>query len=119
MQELQAKKKELTEQAGREADLFAACQAGMTARVLALLCAAAEEGGERAVAELANRPSESGFSPIHYAAYHNHSHVVGLLQRHGADLNKTDATGSTALHWACRQGCVGLVESALACRGRT
>lgn len=45
-----------------------------------------------------------------YAAANGHEEIVNLLLEYGADVNKTNEQGSTALHWACLNGHPGIVQ---------
>ncbi|HEV2494341.1 MAG TPA: ankyrin repeat domain-containing protein [Terriglobia bacterium] len=73
-------------------NLIAAVRQGNLERVKALL---------EADCSLANQKDESGATPVHYAAFNGHRHVVRLLVERGADVNSTDSQfGATPAGWA-------------------
>ena len=45
-----------------------------------------------------------------YAAANGHEEIVQVLLEFGADVNKANVQGSTALHWACLNGHVSIVQ---------
>lgn len=49
-------------------------------------------------------PNEQGMTPLHEAAYRSHGPSVQVLLQHGADQNKQNYSGMTALHWAAKNG---------------
>ena len=72
--------------------LIAAAQQGNLERVTAILAA---DGS------LANQKDASGATPVHYAAFNGHRHIVKLLVERGADVNSTDSQfGATPAGWA-------------------
>lgn len=48
-------------------------------------------------------------TPLHWAARHGHSHMVGLLVQHGANPEIRDGEGFTPLHIAAQFGSVPVV----------
>jgi len=53
----------------------------------------------------------SGFSGLHCASYFGIVEIVaGLVQLEGCDINRTDSTSTTALHWATWRGQEGVVK---------
>lgn len=50
-----------------------------------------------------------GKRPIHLAVWYCHIHLVQFFLDHGADINKADHSGHTALHLAALQGCGDIV----------
>ena len=51
-----------------------------------------------------------GWTALHNAADKGYENVAALLLRHGANVNATTSSGMSALHWAARNGHVGLVK---------
>ncbi len=52
-----------------------------------------------------NLGDKGGYSAMMLAASNNHAEIVGLLLKHGADVNQVENTsGWTALIWAAKQG---------------
>ena len=51
-----------------------------------------------------NGSLKQGLRPLHYGAYHNRADVLMLLIRYGAEVNKGDDIGHTALHMAAKHG---------------
>lgn len=49
---------------------------------------------------IVNAQNESGHTPIHIAALHNHLDIVSLLIDHGSDLLIKDNSGWSVLHFA-------------------
>nr|CAB3267273.1 transient receptor potential cation channel subfamily A member 1 homolog [Phallusia mammillata] len=47
-----------------------------------------------------NMQNDAGFTPLHYAVMNQHVEICVLLVDHGADINKCDMDGRTALHLA-------------------
>ena len=47
-----------------------------------------------------NDTDEYGYTPLIEAAIADSTEIAALLLEHGADVNGTDVTGGTALHWA-------------------
>jgi len=45
-----------------------------------------------------------------YAAANGHEEIVRLFLEYGADVNKTNEQGSTAMHWACLNGHANIVQ---------
>lgn len=54
--------------------------------------------------DFVNTPSQVGFAPLHYAAYHNQREAMQLLIDKGADLTLKDNEGYLPLHWAAEKG---------------
>ncbi|BBI16702.1 ankyrin repeat domain-containing protein [Neochlamydia sp. S13] len=54
--------------------------------------------------DFVNTPSQVGFAPLHYAAYHNQREAMQLLIDKGADLTLKDSEGYLPLHWAAEKG---------------
>lgn len=71
------------------------------------------------VADLATNASDlnvrddAGLTPLHLAAAHCHTNVVGLLLDRGARLNPTAKRGATPLHLAAQEGCADAVAMLL------
>ncbi|WP_342265705.1 ankyrin repeat domain-containing protein [Cardinium endosymbiont of Philonthus spinipes] len=88
--------------------------------LFALLCIASEEGWLDVVKKLLSSPGDISaksldinardnastyqWTPLMYAAAGKHSDVVALLIDQGADPNKQDTDGDTALHLVARRG---------------
>ena len=53
---------------------------------------------------------DSGWTALHNAADKGYENVAALLLKHGAKVNDTTSSGMSALHWAARNGHVGLVK---------
>ena len=49
-------------------------------------------------------------TPLHYAAAHDHAHVLSFLLREGANLELADAKNNTPLHYAAGYGRVDIAE---------
>ncbi|MDA9627145.1 ankyrin repeat domain-containing protein [bacterium] len=45
-----------------------------------------------------------------FAAANGHVEIVSLFLEYGADVNKTNDQGSTAMHWACLNGHANIVQ---------
>ena len=76
-------------------NILQAARTGNLARVQELLA------GNPAAAR--DRDGE-GRTPLHLAAEHGHTDVVGFLLADGADVTAATRYGRTALHWAARNG---------------
>lgn len=50
---------------------------------------------------------------MHLVAYWNLGATAEIFIQEGADLSPTDSEGSTPLHWACSNGCVGVAATLL------
>lgn len=57
-----------------------------------------------------NLLNAKGDTPILWAANDNKPHTVQLLIGLGADVNGQNDKGSSALHWACRNGHTEVVK---------
>lgn len=55
----------------------------------------------------------NGASPLHTACEVNDAHIVGLLLRHGADVDETNTSGMTALYYAAGKGLADVVACLL------
>jgi uncharacterized protein len=88
---------------GPKLDLFNACVAGQTARVL-------EE--VRANPALVDAQSSDGWTPLHLAAFFGHAELAKALIEQGAKLEarSSNAMKNTPLHAAAAGGQVRLVE---------
>lgn len=51
-----------------------------------------------------------GWTPAHWASYHNAEAVLALLMRYDADVNARNDRGETPLHWACKNNCARAVR---------
>ena len=58
-----------------------------------------------------NRLDNNGFSPLHYAAYHNRFDILMLLLEQGASCLVRDSYGYQPLHWAAKQGVYAIVRT--------
>jgi len=83
-------------------DLFSAIESGNADSVASILAS-----GVDPVCHMRER-----WIPLHLACYCRHIDVVILLLNHGVDINSKNASGWTALHWACANGgnSKGLIE---------
>lgn len=57
---------------------------------------------------------ETGYTALHFAALHNHTHTLQLLVNHGANVNAHANHNMTPLHVACLKGhnqCVEILAS--------
>lgn len=76
------------------------------------------EAGEKDIAIIllkygahVNRISKQDKSaPIHKAAYHGHSHIIKLLIKNRANIDKFDLEEHTALYIACKEGKLDVVK---------
>lgn len=58
-----------------------------------------------------NTPDSTGNTPLFAACEHRGTiAVLDLLAAHGADFSRTNTSGETALHVACRRGNAGLAS---------
>ena len=46
------------------------------------------------------RAINTGYPPLHWAAWHNAHEAAGLLLKAGADVNAQNDKGFSPLHWA-------------------
>lgn len=78
---------------GARLDIFAACLAGVPARVIELLAS------DRS---LVNSHSQDGWTPLHLAAFFGHKDIAEVLLANGADVHaqSCNALQNTALHAA-------------------
>ncbi|MDP2434887.1 MAG: ankyrin repeat domain-containing protein [archaeon] len=60
-----------------------------------------------------------GWTPIHYAAFHNQPNVARLLMNRGAILNLRDANGLTAYDLALQNSAIGTIEFLAGAMGLT
>ena len=60
-----------------------------------------------------NKPDESGYFPLQWAALNNRVAETSYLLSKGALINATDHTGQTALHWAAVRGSLPAIETLL------
>lgn len=51
-----------------------------------------------------NVTNQDGFTPLHVAAQHGHTHLVSLLLKHGANIGQKNVDWATPLHLACQNG---------------
>ncbi|CAF1611393.1 unnamed protein product, partial [Adineta ricciae] len=103
-------------EAGAEID--AQTEQGRTA--LHELCRSPTLNNETLLAEIAcilidaganvNQIDKDHFTPLLYAAYHNHPSVVLVLLESHSFINHTDQQGWTALHWAIDRDHVDVVQ---------
>ena len=56
--------------------------------------------------DLLNEPAADGMKPVLLAASHKQDTVIYLLMKNGADMKAVDNEQHTALHLACRSGCM-------------
>ena len=56
--------------------------------------------------DLVNEPAADGMKPVLLAANHKQATVIYLLMKNGADMKVVDNEQHTALHLACRSGCI-------------
>jgi hypothetical protein len=66
-----------------------------------------------APAACVNRPDDSGYFPLQWAALNNRVAEATFLLSHGAAVNSADHTGQTALHWAAVRGSLPVIETLL------
>nr|7B6W_AAA Chain AAA, Alpha-1B adrenergic receptor,alpha1B adrenergic receptor,Alpha-1B adrenergic receptor,alpha1B adrenergic receptor,Alpha-1B adrenergic receptor,alpha1B adrenergic receptor,Alpha-1B adrenergic receptor,alpha1B adrenergic receptor [Homo sapiens] len=57
-----------------------------------------------------NTADETGFTPLHLAAWEGHLGIVEVLLKNGADVNANDERGHTPLHLAAYTGHLEIVE---------
>jgi ankyrin repeat protein len=88
---------------GPKLDLFNACVAGQTERVID------EIGANPALLEA---QSSDGWTPLHLAAFFGHAELANALIEKGAkvDARSSNAMKNTPLHAAAAGGQIGLVE---------
>lgn len=60
-----------------------------------------------------NLPDDAGLTPLHLAALHCHTNVIGFLLQKGAKVNRTAQDGTTPLHLAAQEGCIDGVTQLL------
>ncbi len=60
-----------------------------------------ERGG---FTDILSREDDNGHTPMDWACYHGHLHVIRYLLRLGQDPSRRDATGRSCLHWAALRG---------------
>ncbi|XP_029009075.1 ankyrin repeat domain-containing protein 27 [Betta splendens] len=65
-----------------------------------------------------NSCNVDGFTPLHVAALHGHSGLVGLLIRHGANVNARTNQSATPLHLASQNSHVQVVRFLLECNAK-
>ncbi|KAF4810450.1 Ankyrin-3 [Colletotrichum tropicale] len=58
-----------------------------------------------------NSQGRDGMAPLHYASMEGNEDVASMLIVAGANIDITDASGSTPLIWAVRKGALGCVQS--------
>jgi ankyrin repeat protein len=84
-------------------DVFSACAAGQTVRVIEEI---------RANPALLEAQSSDGWTPLHLAAFFGHAELAQALIEHGADIDaqSSNAMKNTPLHAAAAGGQLALVE---------
>jgi len=60
-----------------------------------------------------NRPDESGYYPLQWAALNNRAQEASFLLAQHANVNAADHTGQTALHWGAVRGSLPVIEALL------
>ncbi|EDQ84722.1 uncharacterized protein MONBRDRAFT_39174 [Monosiga brevicollis MX1] len=89
--------------------LFDACRSSNPQEALQLV----SSWDQQRIRDAAQKRSEGGYTPLHWACYWGHDNVVEMLLKHGADAKAKNDSGWTPLHLACAYGHVKVVEMLL------
>jgi ankyrin repeat protein len=99
-----------------EVDGAAICAAAASGDIAAIRTAMAEPGGassREAAHAVATATDSAGYTPLHWAALHNHPPLLSLLLDSDADVAAAGPGGTTPLHWAAQSGHVRVAAQLL------